>query len=141
VDFSIHTNWTACLNSIDITNTGQVLWPAIWQFPAGWIFVQSHLCHLKATWALEHVRQAWEINPRKNRQVKVWQWYTHGSLAHWCSNWVMMKSMPCHLVTRLVQTKPILSNLVTYVTWFWKTDHVCTFLYFEKYRFEILKVM
>jgi len=32
-------------------------------------------------------------------------------------------------------------HMNTYVTWFWKTDHVHTFLDFNKYRFEILKVV
>jgi len=54
-----------------ITNSsqfdGQALWPIVWQFPAIWIPVHSHHCHLKATKALEHVRQAQETNPRKYR--------------------------------------------------------------------------
>jgi len=88
--------------ALDITNSsqldGQAFWPVVWQFSAGWILVYSHHCHLKTTWALEHIRQAWENSPKISRPVNHQQWYTHGSLVHWCSNWLVVKSVPCHLV-------------------------------------------
>jgi len=69
----------------------QAFWPVVWWFPAGWVLVHSHYCHLKTTQALEHIRQAWETSPRKSRPGKQWQWYTHGLLVHWCRNRVGWK--------------------------------------------------
>ena len=101
--------------ALDITNSsqfdGQSFCIVVWQFPAGWILVYSHRYHLKTTRALRHVKQAQENSPKESRPVNHWQWHTHGWLVHWCSNWLMVKSVPCHLVwTRLVFT-----NLVTYI--------------------------
>jgi len=101
--------------ALDIINSsqfdGQAFWPVVWWFPAGWILVYSHHCHLKTTWLSEHVRQARENSPKKSRPVNHWQWYTYESLVHWCSNWLVVKSVPCHLV----QTRLVLANLVTYI--------------------------
>jgi len=104
--------------ALDITNSsqfdGQAFWPVVWRFPSGWILVYSHHCHLKTTRALKHVIQAWENSPKKSRPVKYWQWHTYGSLVHWCSNWFVVKSVPCHLV----RTRPVFANLVTFVSIF-----------------------
>jgi len=100
--------------ALDITNSsqfdGQAFWPVVWQFPARWVFVYSHDYHLKTTWALEHIRQAWETSPRKSRPGKQWQWYKHIFLFHWCRNRVVVKSQPCHCVCG----RWLLSNPVTY---------------------------
>jgi len=89
---------------------GQSFWPVVWWFPTWWVLVQSHHHHLKTTQALKHIIQAQETSPRKSRSVNHWQSYTHGLLIHWCSNWVVVKSVPCHLV----QIRLVLANLVTY---------------------------
>jgi len=88
--------------ALNITNSsqfdGQAFWPVVWQFPARWVLIHSHHCHLKTTRALKHVRQVQESNTRKSRPGKQWQWYTHGLLAHWFRNRVVVKSQPCHCV-------------------------------------------
>jgi len=100
--------------ALDITNSSQFdeqsFWPVVWWFPTGWVLVHSHHCHLKTTQALKHIRQAWETSPKKSRSVNHCQWYTHGLLVPWCSNWGVVKSMPCHLV----RTRSISVNLVTF---------------------------
>jgi len=120
--FSTYWSWPArrshlrLIWTLDITNSsqfdGQAFGPVVWRFPAGWILVHSHHCHLKTTWSLEHVRQARENSPKKSKPVNHWQWYTHGSLVHWCSNWLVVKSVPCHLDW----TRPVFANLVTNIT-------------------------
>jgi len=103
--------------TLDIKNSsqfdGQAFWPVVWWFPAGWMLVYSCHCHLKITRAFKHIRQARENSPKKSRPVNHWQWYTHGSLVHWCSNWLVVKSVHCHLVW----TIPVFANLVTYMCW------------------------
>jgi len=51
----------------DITNSsqfdGQTFWPVVWRFPARWILVHSHHCHLKTT-------RARQTGPRKQPQEK-----------------------------------------------------------------------
>jgi len=85
--------------ALDITNSsqfdGQVHRSVVWRYPARWVLVHSHHCHLKTTQVLEYIRQAQENSPMKSRSVNHWLWYRHGS---WCSNWVVVKSVPFHLV-------------------------------------------
>jgi len=38
------------------------------------VLVYSHHCHLKTTQALEHVKQAQETSPRKNRPGMIHTW-------------------------------------------------------------------
>jgi len=52
---------------------GQAFWPVVWQFPARWILVHLHHCHLKTTQALKHIRQAQENSLKKSRPVNHWQ--------------------------------------------------------------------
>jgi len=60
--------------ALNVTNSsqfdGQAFWPIVWQFPAGWVLVYTHHCHLKTTRALKHIRQARETSPRKSRPGK-----------------------------------------------------------------------
>jgi len=105
------------IQALDITNSsqfdGQAFWPVMWQFPAGWVPFQSHHCHLKTTQALKRIRQAWETIPRKNRPGNHWQWCTRGLLVHWCKNWVVVKSQPCHCACGSLLCQ-IQSQLCTY---------------------------
>jgi len=55
--------------ALNVTNNSQFDGQAR-RFPAGWVLVYSHHCHLKTTQALEHVRQAQETSPRKSRPGK-----------------------------------------------------------------------
>jgi len=63
------------IQALDITNSsqfdGKAFLQAVWRFPAGWVPVQSHYCHLKITQALEHARQAPETSPRKAHQITI----------------------------------------------------------------------
>jgi len=96
--------------TLDITNSiqfdGQAFWPVVWRFPASWMLVHSHHCHLKTTRALKHVRQTLENSPKKSRPVNHWQWHTHGLLVQLIGG----KSVPCHLV----RTRPVFANLVIF---------------------------
>jgi len=42
---------------------GQALWPVVWRFPAGWVLVHLHHCHLKTT-------RARQTGPRNKPQEK-----------------------------------------------------------------------
>jgi len=84
--------------AIDITNSsqfdGQAVWPVVWWFLAGWVLVQSIHYHLKTTQACQTgLRNKPQEKQTREPLVMI---YTHGLLAHWCKNQVMVKSQPCH---------------------------------------------